>query len=232
MSETELAQEADPALSFVEKEEGMTTLQRREGCQCEDVLGRFFGLATNSVEGEMPVCWDRRDLRKRVRPDVFVAFGVPDRIREEYLPWKEGKPPDWVLEIASRSTADEDRGPKLGIYHRIGAPEVVLFDPEGLYHDEVLQLFVREEQSYRQAAAVREGRIISPTLGLEMESVAYYLDKVRNWTLRFRDPKTGQLLPTDKEVAAEVERLSREKEAQAAEIARLRAELQALRGER
>ena len=42
------------------------------------------------------------------RPDVLVAFGVGTHSRSIYLVWEEGKPPDWVLEVASPSTAAKD----------------------------------------------------------------------------------------------------------------------------
>ena len=48
-----------------------------------------------------------------------------------YLPWEVGKPPDFVLEIASESTADHDVTGKRQIYAEIGVPEYWRFDRSG-----------------------------------------------------------------------------------------------------
>ena len=88
------------------------------------------------------LCYDPDDLNVRVSPDVYLAFGVDThaiRERKLYLPWEAGKPPDWVLEIASSSTSREDVGRKRDIYARIGVPEYWRFDPrDGAYHGEKL----------------------------------------------------------------------------------------------
>ncbi len=88
------------------------------------------------------LCYDPRDLNVRVSPDVYLAFGVNAlaiRQRKLYLPWEVGKPPDWVLEVASSSTSRDDVGRKRDIYARIGVPEYWRFDPkDGDYHGEKL----------------------------------------------------------------------------------------------
>ena len=63
----------------------------------------------------------------------------PSAPRKLYLPWEVGKPPDWVLEIASDSTKREDVDRKPGIYALVGVPEYWRFDPTGgRYHGEPL----------------------------------------------------------------------------------------------
>ena len=88
------------------------------------------------------ICYDPADLNVRVSPDVYLAFGVDAqaiRPRKLYLPWEVGKPPDWVLEIASSSTGREDVSRKRDLYARIGVPEYWRFDPQdGAYHGEQL----------------------------------------------------------------------------------------------
>ena len=85
------------------------------------------------------VCYDPSNLNVRVSPDVYIVFGVDAkaiRPRKIYLPWEVGKPPDWVLEIASSSTGAEDIGRKRIIYAEVGVPEYWRFDPTGgNYHD-------------------------------------------------------------------------------------------------
>ena len=94
-------------------------------------------LSSNTI-----LCYDPDDLNVRVSPDVYLAFGVDaDAIRQRklYLPWEAGKPPDWVLEVASVSTGRIDVGRKRDLYARIGVPEYWRFDPQdGAYHGERL----------------------------------------------------------------------------------------------
>ena len=88
------------------------------------------------------ICYDPSNLNVRVAPDVYIALGVDAhaiRSRRLYLPWEVGKPPDWVLEIASESTGRVDTGRKRRIYAEIGIPEYWRFDPTGGdYHGQPL----------------------------------------------------------------------------------------------
>ena len=80
------------------------------------------------------ICYDPSNLNIRVSPDIYIAFGVEAtaiRPRKIYLPWEVGKPPDWVIEIASSSTGREDVGRKRVIYAQVGVPEYWRFDPTG-----------------------------------------------------------------------------------------------------
>ena len=70
-------------------------------------------------------------------PDLLIAFGVnPDAYRRHngYIISEQGKPPDFVLEVASRSTADIDTGAKRHDYAALGIPEYWRFDETGDYH--------------------------------------------------------------------------------------------------
>ena len=80
------------------------------------------------------ICYDPANLNIRVSPDLYIALGVEAdaiRSRKIYLPWEVGKPPDFVMEIASSSTGREDIGRKRRIYAEIGVPEYWRFDPTG-----------------------------------------------------------------------------------------------------
>ncbi len=72
-------------------------------------------------------------------PDLLVAFGVdPEayRARNGYVISEQGKPPDFVLEIASYRTRNEDTGEKRLDYARLGIPEYWRFDhtPTGRWY--------------------------------------------------------------------------------------------------
>ena len=81
------------------------------------------------------LCYDPDDLNRRLAPDLYIAFGVDkDAIRSRsagYLPWEVGKAPDFVLEVASPSTARNDLTRKRDLYARIGIAEYWRFDATG-----------------------------------------------------------------------------------------------------
>ncbi|MCE2501487.1 MAG: Uma2 family endonuclease [Dehalococcoidia bacterium] len=78
--------------------------------------------------------FDPYDMNNRVEPDLLVAFGVkPASIlpRNGYIIWEAGKPPDFVMEVASESTHPRDTGFKRELYARLGIAEYWRVDPTG-----------------------------------------------------------------------------------------------------
>ena len=171
-------------------------------------------------------------------PDlVFARVEVePERIirRNGYVISEVGKPPDFVLEVASRTTGRRDYTVKREGYARYGVGEYWRFDPTGgEYHDAPIGGDrLNEDGVYERIEIVSEpdGRHwgYSEALGLEL----WWDDK----TLRFRDPVSGEFLPTAiewSEVAdAERERARAERERARAERERARAERERARAER
>ena len=71
------------------------------------------------------------------RPDLLVAFDVNPAAYEAsngYLISEQGKPPDFVLEVASETTAHIDVVDKRNDYAALGIPEYWRFDQTGEYH--------------------------------------------------------------------------------------------------
>lgn len=92
------------------------------------------------VAGEGYLCFDRTQPQSEWRyPDLVVAFGVdPDDIEENngYEINDVGKPPDFVLEAASRRTGRTDYTTKRDDYAAFGIGEYWRFDyTGGRYHD-------------------------------------------------------------------------------------------------
>ena len=84
------------------------------------------------VAMELVIYYRRGDNTAWLRPDLQVAFGVQrDVPRSTYKVWVEGKAPDFVLEVASPSTAENDARHKAREYARIGVREYWRLDPEG-----------------------------------------------------------------------------------------------------
>ena len=81
---------------------------------------------------------DAEDFQRRRRyPDLMVAFDVDleaHRASNGYIIAEQGKPPDFVLEIASQSTGRIDVGPKRDDYEAFGIREYWRFDETGAFH--------------------------------------------------------------------------------------------------
>ena len=157
---------------------------------------RYAGRDDVYVSGDLLIYYEEGNPRVSVAPDVFVVFGVEDRMRMNYKVWEEGKGPDFVLEVASPSTWREDVGRKRGIYAGLGVREYWLYDPMGAHLEPVLQGNRLVDGEYERQPLVKsvDGRLVlySETLGLELW--------VEGRKMRFRDPETGvDLLSHDEE---------------------------------
>ena len=159
-------------------------------------LKQFLGQPeTTIVSGEKYVTAERGgDMRY---PDLLVAFGVdPADYRETngYVILEQGKPPDWVLEIASEGTGHIDVGEKRGFYQRLGIPEYWRFDqtPDGRWHGARLagDRMVNGEYVPMEIEELPDGSLqgYSPTLGLFL--------RWEQGELALYDPATGQPIAT------------------------------------
>ncbi|MCY3571639.1 MAG: Uma2 family endonuclease [Chloroflexi bacterium] len=94
------------------------------------------------VTADRWIVQDLPSFRERARyPDLLVAFDVdPERYRASngYVIVEQGKPPDFVLEIASASTGQTDIGAKRDDYETFGIREYWRFDETGEHHGERL----------------------------------------------------------------------------------------------
>ena len=106
-------------------------------------LKRHFGARdTTLVYGEVPI-GTTLSVRLGLRiPDLIIAFDCdPERAieRQGYDITEQGKPPDFVMEIASKTTGRVDYTEKRVDYERYGIPEYWRFDATGGdYHDAAL----------------------------------------------------------------------------------------------
>ena len=95
-------------------------------------------------------------------PDLLVAFDVnPEAYAASngYIVSEQGKPPDFVLEVASRHTARDDLGVKKDYYERIGVGELWLFDSEGEFYGFTLRgigWWMAGTRRYRRLKSRRE----------------------------------------------------------------------------
>ena len=186
---------------------------------------RYAGRGDVYVSGDLLIYYEEGNPRVSVAPDVFVVFGVEDRMRMSYKVWEEGKGPDFVLEVASPGTWREDVGRKRGVYAGLGVKEYWLYDPLGEHLEPALQgnRLVGGEYERQPLLGSRDGRLglRSGTLGLELWA--------EGRRMRFRDPETGvDLLSHDEEHLAHRAAAARaEREAVARQATAARAEAEA-----
>ncbi len=103
------------------------------------LMAHFASRPGTLISGEGFLCYDTRSHDGWLVPDCVVAFDVdPDAItqRNGYVINEVGKPPDFVLEVASRRTGQADYTRKRFGYAHYGVAEYWRFDHTGgQYHD-------------------------------------------------------------------------------------------------
>ena len=176
------------------------------------------------VNGNTMLYYEEGNPRRVISPDCYAAFDVDvERIyrNNAYLLWEMGKPPDFVLEIGSPSTARNDMGPKRDLYARLGVGEYWRFDGAGhdFYREPLVGEYL-EDGEYRRFELRREpdgmvwGR--SPALNLDLCWV--------EGRLRCYNPATDTWLLNQQEE-------QEARQAAEARVSELEAELRLLRGE-
>ena len=128
-------------------------------------------------------------------PDLLIAFDVdPEayRISNAYVIAEQGKPPDFVLEIASSHTGGIDTGCKRRDYAKLGIPEYWRFDETGRHHGARLAGDRLTGGQYQPIPIEQlpDGALqgYSPILNLHL--------RWENGQLRWHDPATGQHIAT------------------------------------
>ena len=183
-------------------------------------LRRWFPDAKVGDDLHMLFSEPGRTGRSRLSPDVFVALDVPRRTPGDYDADVLG-PPDFILEVLSRSTWRHDLGRKLRCYQSIGVRECMFFDVAGEDRSRTgKELWgcaltpQREEPLEVVALPNGERGVRSEVLGL----VAYVSERTPlvvphgTWelTMRWHDPATGEDIPDYDEVYDRAEAAERE----------------------
>lgn len=180
------------------------------------------------VAGEGYLRHDGENDSERFVPDCIVTFGVdPQAVvaRNGYVISEVGKPPDFVLEVASRSTGRRDYTVKREGYAAYGVREYWRFDHTGgEFHDAALagDALVGDHYEAMEIHHESDGLIWghSPVLGLDI-----CWDNER---IRLRDPSTGDFIPTPEESALHAKEAEARADAAAAEIRLLRERIRML----
>ena len=186
---------------------------------------------TTIVAGEHYVALaPTKDMKGLRYPDLLIAFNANPAVYREnnaYVISEQGKPPDFVLEIASPSSRRRDRVTKRPAYANLGIPEYWRFDET----DDPRRVKLAGDRlspdgQYRPLPIewLPDGTLqgYSPALHLHL--------RWERGQLRWHDPTTGQHIVTleDERARADREQSARiQAEARARE---LESELRRLRG--
>ena len=127
---------------------------------------------------------------ERMAPDLLIAFNIePETYRESngYDISEQEKPPDFVLEIASRSTGEHNVVDKRPAYAGLGIPEYWRFDETGEFHGTRLA-----EGGYEPVPTLTVGEGV-------LQGCSSVLNLLIRWDhgqLGWHDPETGQHIAT------------------------------------
>ena len=179
------------------------------------------------VGGEGYLCYSPSDIPNAPKPDCMVALDLeipPEEVTASngYAISEIGKPPDFVLEVASKSTGRRDYIDKREIYAGYGVAEYWRFDHTGgRYHDTALagDRLVGEAYEPIPVTSEADGVIRGYSTALDLE-LRWYEE-----TLRFWDPNTGEYLPELTEVKAQRDAAIVQRDTALEQVRRLEEEL-------
>ena len=196
------------------------------------------------------IFYDPSNGNRRIAPDIYIAFDVDVEGIYENLPnywiWEVGKPPDFALEVASPSTADNDLGRKRDLYARLGITEYWRLDPtDGDLYGQPLSGERLVDGEYRPLElntatdgttwAYSEILDLRFHWGLDLEDQFDVRDPRTGLTIRLSDVERRARLAVEDRLAATQDTMLEERSARRAAEARereLRAEIERLRRNR
>ena len=172
---------------------------------------------TTLITAELYIAPEAQSGIKGLRaPDLMIAFNVdPEAYHRSnaYIITEQGKPPDFVLEVASRSTGRIDVRDKPADYAALGIPEYWRFDETGEHHGVRLagDRLVGDRYEPIEITELPDG---------SLEGYSEVLDLYLRWEdgwLQWHDPETGRAIMNLAEMQriAEEERQGRLEERQA-----------------
>ena len=160
------------------------------------LVQHFGNPETTIVAGERYVTREPgTPAAERMAPDLLIAFNAdPEAYKDNngYIISVQGKPPDFVMEIASRSTGRQDVEEKRAGYANLGIPEYWRFDETGEFHGTRLagDRLVDGRYDPVHIETIEEG---------VLQGYSNLLNLFIRWEhgeLRWHDPKTGQHIAT------------------------------------
>ena len=204
-------------------------------------LARHYGTTGGTlVMSEMPIVWTFSQRTGQLYPDLLIAFDV-DRdaaiARRCFALDERGKPPDFVLEVASENTAPNDFRNKPAGYAAFGVTEYWRFDPTGGdYYPAPLAGDRLVDGEYRPISVVKvdeerywgHSDALNLDLCWEYGELRWYDPVSRRYIANYDDQANAraaaeaQLTATEAELTATEAELENERQARIAADARVR----------
>ena len=154
---------------------------------------------TTLVAGDHYICRVRPEDPENVAglrfPDLMIAFGVNPAAYHRsnaYIISEQGKPPDFVLEIAAPLKGHDDVERKPTDYAVLGIPEYWRFDETGNFHKNRLAGDRLVDGRYEPIPIVEMEAGVLQGYSLALNLHIRWVDGHLEW----HDPKTGEHIPT------------------------------------
>ena len=196
------------------------------------------------VNGNTFLYYVEGDPKQSVSPDCYVVFGItPEAIHSlsqegnnTYLLWEVGKPPDFVMEIASHSTRTADLVSKRRLYAELGIPEYWRYDQTGgdFYGDPLVgERLVDGEYQPIPLREDEDGRVWarSDVLNLDLYwddgNLRYWNPVAEEWLLDYEEEHEERLAERAGRLEERAGRLAAESRADQEQAARQAAQEQA-----
>ncbi len=192
---------------------GETELHRDWTIRILDILRQRYRGQAVYVASDLLLYYEEGSPTKFIVPDCFVVLNCATHRRRTFQTWKEGRVPDVVIEVTSRSTSRTDMVDKPIIYEVMGVQEYFLFDPTSDYLESSLQGYRLIDGQFREIPHIN-GRLRCLALGVDLS--------VHDQDLQIIDFETGieqlteakfeQAARLEAELGRESERLAKERE--------------------
>ena len=178
---------------------------------------------TTVVLGEVPVAWEVPAGRAGVRiPDLLIAFNIRHAhvlAQKGYAIREQGKPPDFVLEVASDNTARNDEIAKWHDYANFGVAEYWLFDPDwGLRYERGLTGWTLAQGQYEPIAIYEFAPEVhygySAVLGLYVcweHGVLRWYDTAVGYLMTHDEERSGRIAERDGRIAEQQGRIAEQR---------------------
>jgi len=190
------------------------------------LLQRFFAGRRVYISGNLLIYYEEGNPYKSVSPDCFVVRELEPRLRDTYKIWEEGKGPEVVFEVSSKTTRRVDFGKKMRLYAELGVQEYFIYDPTSEYLDPPLAAYELVGGGYVPMKPVKEeillgdlafvpGQTETPEYISQLLGLRLTLDEQNR--LQFYDLTTDRRLLDDTEALALAETLAKDAELRAEE---------------
>ncbi|CAN5222673.1 hypothetical protein BH20ACI1_BH20ACI1_24660 [soil metagenome] len=149
-----------------------------------------------NIDANIGVFYNKTKLSEFVYFDIVAINNPRQEKRSSYCIWKDEFKPTVAFEIL-KGTSSSEIVNQLEVLKTLGVKEQYIFDPEYDYLREGLVAYHLKDGEFEEVK-IKEGRIFSPALGLEIVNTGE--------TLRLFNPETKDFLPMMKKTESKIEK--------------------------